>query len=416
MREQLISYITSLLSSVSDYSKRQILQGFLNYLQANVSITTQELETIRNVVNNIATEAATAPQPQGFVFKQIDDVVYNTRNIAVPGFWDKSGVIEQSDFYYRPTDPDHYNDLFVNVFKGSATVDPEFSIAFASKNNYGGGATSQTTRKHYLAFVNQFKPNLASDIITVPVDPDNLGAGFHEVKNFVIISFHNFADTIDVGNFQINLAAGTAALSATLSLVDNSNETNLATPIRTQLQPYYYLVSGSLVGGKATPVTHSMVNKVFGIVYPQSALLLLDMDIFGNFLSHSGVVSGVDGYAALNNLDLAKYPISTTSLVPPGAIHKHFADLIHSITLSMVDNVHSLLIFCRVKADEFNYSLNPTFYDPLSGRILYPDQGTYITTVGIYDQNNQLVAIGRLSSPLRKTSEDEYVIKLKVEF
>lgn len=416
MREQLISYITTLLGTVTDYSKRQILQGFLNYLQSNLSITTEELETIRNVVNNIATEAETAPQPQGFVFKQIDDVVYSTRNVAVPGFWDKSGVIARNDFVTYSSQPDHYNDYYVNIFKGSLTTDPEFSVAFASKENYGGG-TNEITRKHYLAFINQFKTNLASDVITVPRDPANPGAGFSELKNFMVVSFHNFADTIDVGNFQINLSFTDGSNRATLSLVDNSGETNLATPIRTQVQPFYYLVSGSLQSGRAVPVTHSITQKVFGIVFPQSALLLIDLDACGDFVSHSlGVGSG--GYStSLYMLNPTGFPIDSN---PPGGsvvkLHENTANLILDMTLSMVDNIHSMVIFCRVKAGEFNYSLNPTFYDPTSGRILYPDQGTYITTVGIYDQNNQLVALGRLSSPLRKTNEDEYVIKLKVEF
>lgn len=415
MREQLISYITTLLGTVTDYSKRQILQGFLNYLQSNPSVTTAELETIRNVVNNIATEAATAPQPQGFVFKQIDDVVYSTRNVAVPGFWDKSGLIARTDFVTYSSQPDHYNDYYVNIFKGSLTTDPEFSVAIASEENYGGGS-NEVTRKHYLAFINQFKTNLSSDVITVPRDPSNPGAGVHELKNFMVISFHNFADTIDVGNFQINLSFTDGSSNATLSLVDNSGETNLATPIRTQIQPFYYLVSGSLQSGKAVPVTHSMAQKVFGIVFPQSVLLLIDLDTCGDFISHSLGV-GTGGYASLNTLYPTQFPFGSS---PPSGgtakLHENAANLILDMTLSMVDNIHAMVIFCRVKANEFNYSLNSTFYDPTSGRILYPDQGTYITTVGIYDQNNQLVALGRLSSPLRKTNEDEYVIKLKVEF
>jgi len=415
MREQLISYILSVLATVTDYSKRQVLQGFLNYLQTNVNVSSQEIETIRNVVNTLIAETAQRPQPQGFVFKNIDNVVYNTRNIPVPGFWDKTGILTRADVTTRST-LDHRNDYFVNIFKGAASFDPEFSVVFASKYNYAGG-TDEITKKHYLSFVNQYRTNIFSTDFKVPVDPDNPGAGERSLENFVLISLHNFADSIDVGNFLVNLAFASGSVSATISLVDNSLEGEVGTPIRTQVQPFYYLVSGSLVNGAAQIVTHSIPNKIFGVVFPQSMLIALDLDALGDFVSASFNLS-VGGYDALNQIYPLVFPNTSTPTLTDIAEH-HFSafyTIFDEFRLSTVDNVHSLLVFCRVKAEEFNYSLNPTFYDPTSGRILYPEQGTYITTIGIYDQNNQLVALGRLSSPLRKTSEDEYVIKLKLEF
>jgi hypothetical protein len=87
--------------------------------------------------------------------------------------------------------------------------------------------------------------------------------------------------------------------------------------------------------------------------------------------------------------------------------------------------VPSTNYFVRVKNKEFNYSNNPTFVSDgtdgqTKGTIIYPElisnPRTYITTIGLYDSNNELLAVGKLSRPTQKSFDNELLIKCRIDF
>lgn len=94
-----------------------------------------------------------------------------------------------------------------------------------------------------------------------------------------------------------------------------------------------------------------------------------------------------------------------------------------SITFQNTTNINSTLIFCRASADEFNYSSNPTYKDD-SNRIRVIDPGqeetqqsfTFITSVGLYDASNTLLAVAKLSRPVEKNSERDLTLRLRLDF
>lgn len=94
-----------------------------------------------------------------------------------------------------------------------------------------------------------------------------------------------------------------------------------------------------------------------------------------------------------------------------------------AITFQNVTNINSTLIFCKASADEFNYSSNPTFVDD-ENRIVVIDQGqeeiqqsfTFITTVGLYDANDNCLAVAKLSRPVEKNSERDLTLRVRLDF
>ena len=94
-----------------------------------------------------------------------------------------------------------------------------------------------------------------------------------------------------------------------------------------------------------------------------------------------------------------------------------------AITFQNITNINSTLIYCRTPADEFNYSSNPTFVDA-NKRIVVIDEGqegvqdtfTYITTVGLYDPNNNLLAVAQLSRPVEKSPERDLTNRIRLDF
>ena len=94
-----------------------------------------------------------------------------------------------------------------------------------------------------------------------------------------------------------------------------------------------------------------------------------------------------------------------------------------AITFQNVTTINSTLVFCRASADEFNYSANPTFRDSDS-RIVVIDAGqedtqqsfTFITSVGLYDANDNLLAVGKVSRPIEKSSERDLTLRVRLDF
>ena len=74
---------------------------------------------------------------------------------------------------------------------------------------------------------------------------------------------------------------------------------------------------------------------------------------------------------------------------------------------------------CRLKTGEFNHTLNKTALETTDGKIANNISGSafqpYITTVGLYNDSNELVAIGKLGQPLPKSAETDMVIITKLD-
>ena len=82
--------------------------------------------------------------------------------------------------------------------------------------------------------------------------------------------------------------------------------------------------------------------------------------------------------------------------------------------------ITSNFVFVRARNAEFNYSQNPTFIDSGSGGVRYTDfitaPQTFITTVGLYNDNGDLLAVAKLSKPLKKDFTKEALIRVKLDF
>ena len=94
-----------------------------------------------------------------------------------------------------------------------------------------------------------------------------------------------------------------------------------------------------------------------------------------------------------------------------------------AMTFQNVTNINSTLIFCRATSDEFNYSSNPTFTDS-TGRIRVIDEGeevtqrafSFVTTIGLYDARNNLLAVAKLSRPVEKNDEKDITMRIRLDF
>ena len=90
------------------------------------------------------------------------------------------------------------------------------------------------------------------------------------------------------------------------------------------------------------------------------------------------------------------------------------------ITANSEEALTSAYAFVRARNSEFNYSQNPTFIDSTTGGVRFTDfinaPQTFITTVGLYNDNNDLLATAKLSKPLKKDFTKEALVRIKLDF
>jgi hypothetical protein len=90
-----------------------------------------------------------------------------------------------------------------------------------------------------------------------------------------------------------------------------------------------------------------------------------------------------------------------------------------SFKLNSQETISSDYVFVRIKNSDYNYSTNPSFITG-SGDLLYQtfinNSQTYVTTVGMYNDNNELLAVAKLSKPLVKDFTKEALIRVKLDW
>ena len=97
-----------------------------------------------------------------------------------------------------------------------------------------------------------------------------------------------------------------------------------------------------------------------------------------------------------------------------------FRNAIHNISFNNTTELNSTIYFCRASHNEFNYSSNPTYIDSAS-KIRVKESSldepvTYITSIGLYSADNELLAVAKLSEPIKKTPENELTFRVRLDY
>ena len=92
---------------------------------------------------------------------------------------------------------------------------------------------------------------------------------------------------------------------------------------------------------------------------------------------------------------------------------------VQNISFNNTTELNSTIYFCRANNSEFNYSSNPTYLS--SSQIRVKDLSTdnpvsYVTTVGLYSEDNALLAVAKLSEPIKKTPAEEYTLRVRLDY
>ena len=205
------------------------------------------------------------------------------------------------------------------------------------------------------------------------------------------ISRERYKQSIQPGSLNLRLLSG----SQRIQLTDDSNTTSLTRFVGENR--VYYIISGS--NGNA--YTAAASASYYGMMLPDLGVIILDAS--GSLTPYIQAA----GLTATTQNNHKKLYTSISSGSSP------------NFQLKSSEVVSSRYFFTRIKNSEFNYTTNPSIIDD-NGNLLYntliQNPQTYITTVGMYNDNNELVAVAKLSKPLVKDFTKEALIRVKLDY
>ena len=97
-----------------------------------------------------------------------------------------------------------------------------------------------------------------------------------------------------------------------------------------------------------------------------------------------------------------------------------FRFAVDNIDFNNTTELNSTIYFCRANTQDYNYSSNPTYLTASKIRVKNDNPKaepvSYITTVGLYSADNELLAVAKLSEPLKKTPSNELTLRVRLDY
>lgn len=253
-------------------------------------------------------------------------------------------------------------------------------------------------------------------------------ASTYEIKEAVFICFKRLfsRDKIKRETFAMRVFSSASVLptptSQNLTLTGSSplQYTDIGAATNIQVE----------AGGQYVTVVNSAnTSQAIGQLFLDRGILVLDMSrSFDQSILLTGSIKSVTNTSGFQlNFSGTLCQLAASASVDDFCNHlcstRFTASNDSAMVFQNVTNINSTIFFCRAAADEFNYSSNPTFTDD-NNRIVVIDQGqeieqkafTFITSVGMYDANNNLLAVAKLSRPVYKDDERDLTVRVRLDF
>lgn len=223
------------------------------------------------------------------------------------------------------------------------------------------------------------------------------GEGGTKIDNAIFVNFSRLLvkDEIKKGSFSLKLGTANSytAPFGTITTITDSDATS-SYKINSPAGEYGLLYNGT--------------SKV-GLLYYQAGIAVLTSSVFANSVTMSG--GTVTSEALFTGSSIDSYADAVR--------HR-----IQNISFNNTTELNSTIYFCRANNTEFNYSSNPTYLSGSKIRVK-TNPGTneqfnlprsYVTTVGLYSHDNELLAVAKLSEPLRKDPTNELTLRVRLDY
>lgn len=310
---------------------------------------------------------------------------------------------------------------YLNVYQqayGSNGAAVQFAIAYG--NIFGSGSPwlnslvpgvspSLTTYNQYQTLV--YGPEVTGS------QGFNFGGATSRSQDIWVLNIerNRYKQTLMPGTFNLSLSGS----GGQITITDNSNDTSVINYL--DCGRVFTLVSGSF--GRSVNETKTnasgqgqTVSGSYGFFLPDIATIILNPSALNLSFGQGGIGLNRDtaSYGLITPDASASYT-STNNTLMYQAISRSA-----NFQLNSEETVSSDYIFVRINNAEYNYSTNPTFTSGSSGAVLYDTMiyspQTFITTIGLYNDNSELLAVAKMSQALVKDFTKEALVRVKLDW
>ena len=233
-------------------------------------------------------------------------------------------------------------------------------------------------------------------ILRFDVDGDLSPASSAKHHDCVFLSFSRLLVKDEIKKGSVNIVLGTGSYGTAFDDLVSISDHGAAVEYRinSPAGEYGILYTGSV----------AVEGAGVGLVFYQAGIMVLTASLFGG---HSDDFVGSIGRTDfLTGSDIQE--------IASAVRHR-----INNISFNNTVELNSSIYFCRINHNEFNYSSNPTYLSESKIRVKeekIDEPISYITTVGLYSSNNELLAVAKLSEPLKKTPQNSLILRTRLDF
>ena len=340
-------------------------------------------------------------------FKRLDPEDFVVSSDTITGTVWSSGTPKLSTFFTSSNqESSAAGKYYLNVYDTAATSSTQFSVVYCDALGSGseyfnnivpGNSPSKTMYGQYRSMI------LEDETATF-----TFGNGTNTISSdhFWALSVERacYKEAFFPGSLNLTLKGIGGGLSS-IQLTDDSQEILINSYLGATRA--YQLISGS--NGTSWNGNGGYVagSGSYGLVFPDLGTILLNPYAISQSLHIApSRASDTDG---LNNQKIFT-AISGGAAIPNS----------NGFTLNSEETITSDYIFVRARNSEFNYSENSSFISGSTGEVIYPNfinhPQVYVTTVGLYNDSNELLAVAKLSKPLLKDFTKEILLRTKIDF
>ena len=345
---------------------------------------------------------------------EADDFVVSTDAISST-LWSNNSPSLATLFTSSTQEDGSSGAYYLNTFQTASTLpaaEVQFAIAYGNSN--GSGSIN------YNPNVNGLSPTSTiygqwQDLV---LGDENTDFTFGTIisNEFYALPFERarYKDSLFLGSLSLTLSGS----SGSITITDNSN---YVTSVQfTEAGRVFQLITGS--SGVISPAAlnsngYSANSGSYGWLLPDIGTIILNP-----LALSSSVATGGIGFRWSGSITASISPVTSPNAALFQAISGGMAlsGSANDFFINSQESITSDFIFVRPRSSEFNYSENPSFISGSTGEVLFPQfinsPQTYITTIGLYNDTNQLLAVAKLSRPLPKDFTKEALIRVKLDF
>jgi len=393
----------------------QELATYLNSQQGNLTS-----EQLTQIINQYLTGGEKLGSQGGSItngiykrFGEFDQVTGKVE-IVTTGMW--SGDTGSLSEFYTSSAQNSVN-YYTNVYSTNPATDEGATVqyALAYGHKYGSGSisleNSDISTLATKATYAQYRSILLDQDDTFFSFYSSSAGNSHDSSDIYVINVarSRYKETMDAGNWSLKIS-GSNGVS---TLIDDSGKKFSDTVGKAGR--VFYIGSGSLnLGTDAEATMNSLTasnGQGFGLFYPDQGLVVLNPQAVHSLIGTSKDSGSVGGK---NLYDGVLYEGQNQFLLH-NAI-KGGADF----QARRTENVSTAHYFVRATNREFNFSNNPTFTTGSDGTFAEStferDPKTFITTIGLMNDANEMIAVAKTSQPIPKSFDKEVLIKVKLDF